>query len=161
MIRAAAGLLLIAWLPGALAFRLPIGRRERRAALPAEERLFWQIVISLACSHAIVLGLAAAHRYSFTRLLIADAVLALALAAASRFRLRLGGAPPTRAALIVVALVGLSVWRFFPPSEYIIGGKDPGTYVNEGIVIAQRGTLVYADPTVASVPSFARDLFFP
>ena len=161
MITAAAGLLLIAWLPGALAFRLPIGRRERRAALPAEERLFWQIVISLACSHAIVMGLAAAHRYSFTRLLIADAVLALALAAASRFRLRLGAPPPTRTALIVVALVGLAVWRFFPPSEYIIGGKDPGTYMNEGIVIAQRGTLVYADPTVAAVPGFARDLFFP
>ena len=42
-----------------------------------------------------------------------------------------------------------------------MGGKDPGVYINEGIQIAQRGTFVYEDPVVASVPAFARDLFFP
>ena len=55
----------------------------------------------------------------------------------------------------------LGLWRFFPSSEYIIGGKDPGTYMNEGIQIAQRGALVFRDPVVSSVPPFARDLFFP
>ena len=161
MVRAAASLLLIAWLPGALAFRLPFGSRERRAALAVEERGFWQVVISLALSHAVVLGLAAAGRYSFTRLLVADALLCAAFVAIARFRLRLGAAKPTAATLIVLALAALAASRFFPPSEYIIGGKDPGSYVNEGILIAQRGTLVYEDPTVASVPPFARDLFFP
>ena len=33
--------------------------------------------------------------------------------------------------------------------------------MNEGIQIAQRGTFTYRDPVVASVPEFARDLFFP
>jgi hypothetical protein len=161
MLRGAASLLLIAWLPGALAFRLPFWSRERRAALAAEERLFWHVIISLAISHAGVLALASFHRYSFARLLILDGVLCLAFAAAARFRLRLGAARPTRAAILPIALIALSCIRFFPPSEYIIGGRDPGTYINEGIVIAQRGTLVYEDPTVASVPPFARDLFFP
>ena len=155
------GLLLVAWLPGAILFRLPIARREARAALPAEERMFWQIIISLAISHAIVLALAAVDRYTFPRLLVADAVIVVVLAAWGRLRLKLGGPPPGRAALVPIALVALALPRFLPPSEYVIGGKDPGTYVNEGLVIAQRGSLVYEDPTVASVPEFARDLFFP
>lgn len=161
MVRGAASLLLIAWLPGALAFRLPLWNRERRAALAAEERLFWQVIISLAISHALVLALAVAHRYSFGRLLILNAVLCLVLAGAARFRLRLHASHANRSALAAVALVALSCFRFFPPSEYIIGGRDPGSYINEGIVIAQRGTLVYEDPTVRFVPPFARDLFFP
>ncbi|MEZ5320459.1 MAG: hypothetical protein R2752_23870, partial [Vicinamibacterales bacterium] len=58
-------------------------------------------------------------------------------------------------------LVAIGAWRFFPPSEYIIGGKDPGTYFNEGIQIAQRGSLVIHDETVRDVPPDARDQFFP
>ena len=161
MVRGAAGLLLVAWLPGALAFRLPVWNRDRRASLPAEERLFWQVVISVAASHAVVLALAAAHRYSFARLIAANAVICTVLAIAARFRLRLQAPAVSRSALVPVALVALCCFRFFPPSEYIIGGRDPGSYINEGIVIAQRGTLVYEDPTVRSVPPFARDLFFP
>jgi hypothetical protein len=161
MLTSAASLLLIAWLPGAIAFRLPVASRDRRAALAAEERLFWQVLISIALSLAVVLALAAVHRYSITRLLIVNAGLAVALAAAARFRLTLGAPPPTRSALVVLALMALSVSRFFPPAEYIIGGKDPGTYINEGILIAQRGTIVYEDPLIAAVPEPSRDLFFP
>jgi Dolichyl-phosphate-mannose-protein mannosyltransferase len=162
MLTAAASALLIAWLPGACIYRLPLGARDRRAALPFEERGFWQVIISLAVSHAVVLSLAAVQSYSFRRLLTINLILVLVLSVAARFRLRLGAAPrPTPSILIVAALVALALPRFLPPAEYIIGGKDPGTYVNEGIVIAQRGTLVYRDPVVAAVPPFARDLFFP
>jgi hypothetical protein len=161
MLTAAASALLIAWLPGACIYRLPFGARERRAALPFEERGFWQIIISLALSHAVVLTLAAMEAYSFRRLLTVNLILVVVLSIAARFRLRLGAPPPTSSTLMVAALVALALPRFMPPAEYIIGGKDPGTYVNEGVLIAQRGTLVYRDPLVASVPAFARDLFFP
>lgn len=156
-------LALIGWLPGLVLYRLPYWDRRKRAGLDAEERLFWSIVLSLGISLAIVLALAAAGRYSFERLLLANALLTLALAAAGRFRLALGEAAPRPrwTALLPLALVLLGVWRFVPPAEYVIGGKDPGVYVNEGIVIAQRGTLVYRDPAVATVPAFARDQFFP
>jgi 4-amino-4-deoxy-L-arabinose transferase-like glycosyltransferase len=33
--------------------------------------------------------------------------------------------------------------------------------MNEGIQIAQRGAIVVSDPVVASMPAFARPLFFP
>lgn len=156
-------LLIIGWLPGAVIFRLPFASRERRAALDAEERFFWSVIISLAVSLSIVLALAAAGRYSFQRLLIADALLTAVVALGARFRLTYGGAARymTVTAAIPLLLVILGLYRFFPPSEYIIGGKDPGVYINEGIQIAQRGTLVYRDPVIASVPPFARDLFFP
>jgi len=158
-----AQLVLIGWLPGAAIFRLPWLARDRRASLDAEERMFWGVILSVAASLSIVLGLAIFHRYSFQRLLIADAFLVVACAGLARGRLRLGSAarPVTWTALLPVAIVALGLWRFFPPSEYIIGGKDPGTYMNEGVQIAQRGAIVVHDPVVASVPPFARDLFFP
>ena len=111
----------------------------------------------------MTLGLAAAHRYSFERLLVADALVVAGAVLVSRFRIRLGPAArrPSATALVPVVLVLISAWRFFPPSEYVIGGKDPGVYMNEGVQIAQRGALVVDDPVIASVPPFARDLFFP
>jgi hypothetical protein len=156
-------LVVIGWVPGAAIFRAPFLRRDRRAALAAEERLYWAVLLSLAISVANVLALAAAHRYSLTRLLIADAAIAGAVAVVSRLDLRLGAAAkwPGAAALVPIALLLLGAWRFFPPSEYVIGGKDPGVYVSEGIQIAQRGALVLHDPAVASIPPFARDLFIP
>lgn len=156
-------LLIVGWLPGAAIFRLPFADRDARASLDAEERLFWAVVISVSLSVMVVLALAAAGRYTFERLLIADLGVAAAAVIAGRFKLGFGGkaARPSIGVLFPIALVVLGLWRFFPPSEYIIGGKDPGTYVNEGVQIAQRGTFVYRDPVVAEVPPFARDLFFP
>ena len=120
-------------------------------------------MLGAACSLSVVIGLAAVHRYSFRRLLIADAAIAAVLALAARFDLRLGPrAPrPGLSAAIPVALVVLGGAVFFPPSEYIIGGKDPGVYLNAGVQIAQRGAIVVRDPVIAGVPPEARALFFP
>jgi hypothetical protein len=163
MLRQAALLAVVAWLPGAVIFRAPWAARSKRAGLDAEERLFWSVIIGTAVSLSVVLALAWAGRYTFERLLVADLLLAAAVAAIARFNLRYGGAAarPGLSALLPLALVAVGVWRFFPPAEYIIGGKDPGVYMNEGIQIAQRGTFLYEDPVVSSVPPFARDLFFP
>ena len=60
-----------------------------------------------------------------------------------------------------LAALGLSINWYVPPSEYIMGGKDPGVYMNEGIQIAQRGTLTIVDDVVRTVPPQYRDLFFP
>ena len=51
-------LIAIAWLPGALLFRAPVGDRTRRANLDPEERLFWAVILSLTLSLSGVLGLA-------------------------------------------------------------------------------------------------------
>jgi hypothetical protein len=158
-----AALAIVAWLPGAALFRLPWFDRDRRAALDAEERAFWAIAISVALSVALTLVLASVHRYSFRHLILADLALVILAVVSARGRIAFG--PAVRrlswSAAIPLVLVALAASRFFPPSEYIIGGKDPGVYMNEGIQIAQRGGLVIRDPVVAAVPPFARELFFP
>jgi hypothetical protein len=155
-------LAIVAWLPGAVLFRAPIADRSKRAQLDPEERLFWSVIISIAFSVSVAFALAAVGRYTFPRVLIADVVAAAAIGIATRFDLRLGSPRrlPSWTAILPLTLVALGVWRFFPPAEFIIGGRDPGIYINEGVQIAQQGTFVYDDPLVASVPPFARDLFF-
>ena len=154
--------LLVAYLPGALIFRLPIADRARRASLALEERVFWSGVLSVAWSLSTVLILAAAGAYGFERLLIANTIASVLLLAIGRFKLLYRGEAvrPTATALLPLVLVVLGMWRSFPSSEYVIGGKDPGTYMNEGIQIAQRGSLVIHDPVVAAVPESGRSLFF-
>ena len=125
------------WLPGAVIFRAPLIDRDRRAALDAAERLFWQVLISVVLSLAAVLALASLGRYSLQRVVAVDLGVAALIAVLSRFRLRLGAAAPRPgwSVLVPLTLVVLGVWRFFPPSEYIIGGKDPGVYISEGVQI--------------------------
>lgn len=163
LLRLLVELAIVGWLPGAAIFRLPWLDRDRRAALAAEERAFWAVVISLAVSLSVVLALAVLDRYTLPRLLATDGAIALAVAVAARGRLRFGAARSrmTPAAMVPLILIALGAWRFFPAAEYIIGGKDPGVYLNEGIQIARRGAIVDHDPVVAAVPPFARDLFFP
>ena len=48
-----------------------------------------------------------------------------------------------------------------PAAEYVLGGRDPGVYMSEGIQIAQRRSLVTIDRVAAAVPASTRDLFFP
>jgi hypothetical protein len=159
----ALGAVLIACLPGALIFRVPGTARDRRAALPFEERAFWAVVLSIAWSLAVVLALAFLARYLFERLLLINAAVSALIALVFRSRLSFAGraAPVTWTAILPVLLVALGAWLFHPPAEYVMGGKDPGVYINEGIQIAQRGAIVIEDSTIAEVPSQFRDLFFP
>lgn len=160
-----ASLIAIAYLPGAIIFRLPIADRSKRASLPAEERLFWAVIISIVVSTTVAFALAAASTYSLTALTWSNAVLAAALAVASRGRLRLGGAArwPRWTAALPAALIAAGVWMYFavPAAEYVIGGRDPGVYMNEGIQIAQSQSLVTTDRIATAVPASTRDLFFP
>ncbi len=154
---------MLGYLPGALIFRLPGRSRAYRAGLPADERLFWSVILSVVWSVSWVLVLALLGRYSLTRLISITLICSGLLIVGLRQRV----AWPTRAArpswhvLVPIGIVALGVWLYFPSSEYVIGGKDPGVYLVEGIQIAQRGSLVTHDDVIASVPAPFRDLFFP
>lgn len=154
---------IVAYLPGAVIFRWPGSTRGTRAGLSIDERLFWATIISLVWSLGVVIALAAAGRYTFTSLLGINLAASLAVAAALNRRLRYTEPVDRRLWPLVApaALIALGVWLYLPASEYIVGGKDPGSYINEGIQIAQRGHLVVNDPVVASVPPPFRNLFFP
>jgi hypothetical protein len=157
---------LLAYVPGALLFRAPILDPSRRRTLPAEERVFWGVVLSVSVSCMLTLALASAGWYRYERLLGLNAGLSALALLVWRRALRASGdaarpARPTPAALVPVALVALCLWLYGQPAEYVMGGKDPGAYMNAGIQIAQRGALETIDPVVSSVPPAMRDLFFP
>ena len=154
-------LILVAYLPGALVFRLPTFERERRERLAAEERVFWAIIISIAISSTVALALAWLEFYRFERLLLINGFLSGVIVALVRQGLRFEGSArlPNGTALAPIALICLGIWLYFPPAEYLMGGKDPGVYMNEGLQIAQSGSLVITDSLLASLPSESRDLF--
>ena len=174
MLRTALVVLLLAYLPGTLVFRLPLLDRARRAALAAEERLFWAVVLSLALSSLVAFSLAVAGSYALERVLWLNGAVCLGIALGCRGRLWLGAhgdarsresgetSAATRAAAAPLALAALAAALFFfvPPSEYVNGGRDPGVYFNSGIQIAQRGAVVIDDPLVGAIPPAHRELFF-
>jgi hypothetical protein len=153
----------IGYLPGALLYRVPGTSQAFRANLTVEERAFWAITLSATWSLMTVIALALLGRYSLERLAIVDGAICLVLLGLFRGRLRYAvrARRPDATALVPILLIACGAWLYFPPSEYIIGGKDPGTYINEGVQIAQRGEILVRDPDVSSVPNQFRDLFFP
>ena len=161
--RAVLAALVVGYLPGALLFRIPVDDRPLRARLTAEERAFWSVLLSTVWSVVMVLGLAAVDRYSFERLLAINAAFSAVIVLVWRGRLRYGSEAPRPgwSLLLPLALMAIGLWLYFPTAEYVIGGKDPGTLVNEGVQIAQRGQMVLRDEDVASVPARFRNLFFP
>ena len=164
MWRLAVALPLLIWLPGFLLYRLPRGNRAARAALPAEERVFWAVALSAAISSITALALAAAEAYSLNRVLLFNLAICVLLAVAARGRLRLGpdAAPVTRAAAAPAFLLLLAAGIFFfvPPAEYINGGRDPALYIAEGIQLSREGGFHSEDPLVRDLPAESRDLFF-
>jgi hypothetical protein len=161
MTTAIPALLLVAYVPGALLFRMPLADRARRAALSPEERAFWAIVISLVWTTFAALALGALGHYSLPHLLLLNGAASAIALVMWRQRLIYDSAPKRIgwSAAGPAVLVALGLWLYFPGSEYVVGGKDPGVYFNQGIQIAQRGTLGITDPTVAALPERFRDLF--
>lgn len=155
--------LLVAFLPGYVAFRLPVLARERRARLHADERIFWSVILSVCWSLTVALSLALIDRYRFDTLLSINAAVTLLGALWARERLAYHGTAKrlSPSAFLPLVILVIAAWAYRPASEFIVGGKDPGAYMNEGIQIAQRGSVVVTDPVVTAVPEAARDLFFP
>jgi len=45
------------------------------------------------------------------------------------------------------------------PFEYILGGRDPGVYVNAGAIMSETGSVAFSDPLVERLPDECRGLF--
>src|SRR5262245_24639370 len=104
---------LLAYVPGALFFRSPILDPARRRTLPAEERVFWAIVLSVGLSCMVTLGLASVGVYRYGRLLAINGGLSAAALLLWRGQLFVrGAARPTLTALAPIALVVFCVWRY-------------------------------------------------
>lgn len=145
------GLVLVAVLSGGNKVRLYL-----------TEQLYLTIGGSLLVSGWVSLTLAEIGVFSPARTALVVSFLAAVAAVFARKRLSLRPGPVTARELLVSgAILAFALVVYFPPFEYILGGRDPGIYVNAGFQIAREGKIVVTDPIVTNIPSEARPLFYP
>ncbi len=144
-------------LPG-LAF-LALLPREEREALPLDERVFLVPAVGVLFASWLGLVLAEAGRFSLLAAGGVGAIVSLAVLAL-RFRSLRFARPTGLPMLALAAVLGLSLGLDARPSEYVLGGRDPGIYVASMALIGRTGGVVHTDPTVLAIPPEDAALFF-
>lgn len=149
----------IFFLPGALLVAIFSGRHK--LSLRLSEQLYLIVAGSVLLSGWVGLALAELGVFSpsSVAILVTGIVVAAALAARKRLALSLG-AFDWRELGVAAALLGFTLVAYFPPFEYVLGGRDPGIYVNTGFHLARDGNLTFTDPIIASIPRENWPLFF-
>ncbi len=141
---------------------LALLRPRERDALRFDEALYLMVAASVALAAWVALVLAELGRFSLAR--ACAVLLGVCLAGAVLGRRRLGAPwPPLRRAndlVPAVVLVALGLALQARPTEYLLGGRDPGTYIAAMGVVARTGGLAYTDPGVLSIPPEDVELFY-
>ncbi len=112
------------------------------------ETVFVQVLISVLLSSFTGVALALLGCFSIVILTVVLAALSAVLAAfsGSRIGLQPFSRPKLNAATALMAgILILSAVLFSRPFEFIVGGWDPGAYVNTGVNIARTGSFVIHD----------------
>jgi hypothetical protein len=139
-------------------------RGEDRARLRLDEAAFLVVAPSVALSAWVALVLGEMGRFSTVRaaLVVGTSCLGAAAVAALRGRLRGGWPewPGVRALAPALAVLLAALALQTRPSEYLMGGRDPGTYVAGMALIARTGGIAYVDPVVLSIPREDVGLFY-
>ena len=137
------------WLPGVFLWLAGIGNR-----LPAVSR--HSLRHGLAAIHIILLGtlwflaggllLAVAGRLSAGSLLFSGMI--PAVATVIRWRRRPEDLSPVSIWLSLLGVLGITtVVILIPhPGEWLVGGWDPGVYLNQGAIIARNGSIRFQGP---------------
>jgi 4-amino-4-deoxy-L-arabinose transferase-like glycosyltransferase len=150
-------------LPG-LSF-LSLIRSSDRERLGFDERLFLTGAISVAVSSWLALLLAEIGAFGTVRAALVELAAVGVLLLTARLTGRGPADPlgrPGKVASLLPALAVALVAFFLQarPSEYIVGGRDPGAYVSAMGVIARTGAITHLDPVVASIPVEDLSLFY-
>ncbi|MBK5256918.1 MAG: glycosyltransferase family 39 protein, partial [Vicinamibacteria bacterium] len=150
-------------LPGLTFFSLAPASSRHRVRL--DERLFLIGAISLGASAWVALLLAEMGAFGTIRAAVIECIGCAAAVLMARSRgVRLAAplsVPSSLSSLRPAFLVLLVAFALQArPSEYIVGGRDPGAYVSAMGVIARTGAITHLDPVVASIPAPDLDLFY-
>ena len=90
---------------------------------------------------------------------IGFALWVVAAAASLRLaRIAMGGRGRVGQGVALAFAVAAAV-LYFRPHETILGGQDPGSYLNTGVVYARESRLTYVDPLLSHVEAAARPEF--
>jgi hypothetical protein len=152
--------LILFLVPGLLVLALLPARD--RDALAWDERALLAVALSVMAASWVGLVLAEAGAFSLTRAAVLVAAAAALVAVWRRGALgwplvrprRVGEAAPALAVLAVAFTLQAR------PTEYLLGGRDPGTYVAAMATIGRTGGVAYTDPAVLSIPPADVELFY-
>ena len=141
---------------------LALLRAPDREALALDEKLFLMVAASVCAASWVALVLAEAGRFSLrTAGLLLFALSLLALLLGRRRLIRpFGGRGRWRSLLPALCLLAVAFFFQARPGEYLMGGRDPGTYIAAMALIGRTGGIAYVDPVVKSVPPEDVELFF-
>lgn len=136
--------------------------RRAHLALRFDEALFFGVggAVALAAWLGLVLAELGAFSLPLAGGLLGGASLLALLLARGRIGRPLPRWPGLRGVAPAAGLLAVAAALQTPPSEYIVGGRDPGAYVASMAIIARTGHIVYTDPGVLSVPAQDRSLFY-
>jgi hypothetical protein len=144
--------------PGFLAF----GAYKKRQDRPRME-WFEEVFVWVAASAAVVswagFVLAEAGYFSLTALCLFTGIFCLVAAAVGKPGVKFPRPSRGLRTLAVLLLVALSFALFFRPFEWVVGGRDPGVYVNTGVNIARTGSIIIHSEILAEAPSDVKPLF--
>jgi hypothetical protein len=139
-------------------------RADDRARLSLDEAAFLVVAPGVALSSWVALVLGEMGRFSTVRAaLVVGALSAVAAVVAVARGCARGGWPRwpgARALAPALAVLLTAVALQTRPSEYLMGGRDPGTYVAGMALIARTGGIAYVDPVVLSIPREDVSLFY-
>ena len=117
--------------PGALLVSALAGRDK--IALSLGEQLYLSVASSILLSGWVGLTLAEIGRFSPANVATVVGILVAVAALTRRKHLSFDpGSRDWRELGFASALVAFTLVAYYPPYEYILGGRDPGIYVNTG-----------------------------
>ena len=155
-------------LAGIVLFLLPgltvlaLLRREDREELSWDESLFLAAGVSAGVAAWVGLVLAEWGRFHLVTAAVVVAAVSALVLLWCRGRLGWPRLWPRTAAEAAPPLAVFALALAFQayPSEYVMGGRDPGVYVAAMGTIGRTGAVAWTDPAVLSIPPEDRELFY-
>lgn len=132
------------FLPGYVGAIYWLRREKKINHMSFSHFIFISIIGSLILSSWIGLVLAELGFFSLNRLVIILWFICLIGAVLNKFKLKPAGvqhpklSPPF---FILLAILIFAGYLYFQPHELLLGGRDPGVYINTGISIAKNGSI--------------------
>ena len=136
---------------------LVLGRVDATAVPP--DVIATRAAVGVAATATAALALSVVGAFSTAALVVLVAALALAGFLLHRPTAReLGPGRPSRPQVAALALVAAFLVLATPAFPYVLGGRDPGIYVQAGAVIDRTGDVVFHDQPIGQVPTDVRNL---
>jgi hypothetical protein len=134
-----------------------------RSNLSFSEAIFLSVLGSVLVSGSVALALAEMGLFSLTFLVAILLIYCflVVLKGGREFKvIPLQRPVLSSTTFIMIGILGLSLFLFFRPYPWILGGRDPGVYVNTGVNIAKTGSIVIHDRLLASVNESVKNILY-